>query len=134
MLLCNWRRKRQAHQRLKRRAERKKHRLIKKRKKEMKSLKGLMVTKGLDQEGMTYQEMMTLMDEELEGSKKKAAAKRKQKALGMYIGTLPLVLCRHALQLTPLILSHYHPVQWCRLHHLIPLNRTLTILLVQEMM
>ena len=45
-------------------------------------MKGLMVTKGLQQEGVTYQEMMTLMDEGLEGTKKKAATKHKQKALG----------------------------------------------------
>ena len=82
MLLCNWRRQRQARQRLKRRAEKKKQRMIKKRKKEVKAMKGLMVTKGLQQEGVTYQEMMTLMDEGLEGTKKKAATKHKQKALG----------------------------------------------------
>ena len=46
-------------------------------------MKGLMVTKGLQQEGVTYQEMMTLMDEGLEGRKKKGATKRQQKALGM---------------------------------------------------
>lgn len=82
MLLCNWWRKRKARQRLKRRAEKKKQRMIKKRKKDVKAMKGLMVTKGLQQEGVTYQEMMTLMDEGLEG-KKKAATKKQQKALGM---------------------------------------------------
>ena len=83
MLLCNWWRKRQARQRLKRRAEKKKQRMIKKRKKEVKAMKGLMVTKGLQQEGVTYQEMMTLVDEGLEGRKKKAATKPPKKALGM---------------------------------------------------
>ena len=105
MLLCNWRRKRQARQRLKRRAEKKKQRMIKKRKKEVKAMKGLMVTKGLQQEGVTYQEMMTLMDEGLEG-RKKGATKRQQKALGMCsIYTYSTYVCTYVSGTLPLFLA-----------------------------
>lgn len=113
MLLCNWWRKRQARRRLKRRAEKKKQRMIKKRKKEVKAMKGLMVTKGLQQEGVTYQEMMTLMDEGLEGKRKKAATKQQQKALGMCNTHVRMLLTLLYVYTVPLFLEVHHRTRSC---------------------
>ena len=53
---------------------------MEKKKKALKAMKGVMVTKGLEAGGVTLKEMMTVMDEGLEEAEKKKTPK--QKALG----------------------------------------------------
>ena len=80
MVFCNWKRRRQAKKRLKKKLERKKQRIMEKKKKAVKAMKGLMVTRGLEEGGITLNEMMAVMDEGLEEKKKK---KTKQQKLGV---------------------------------------------------
>ena len=72
-----------AKKRLKKKIERKRKKLMERKKKGLKQVKGLMVTKGLDETGVTLDEVMNAMD--IADNPKKIAKlkKAKQKALGM---------------------------------------------------